>query len=144
MTRYTLAYAVVLGAFALESPRAPAPACLRGHLSVEQEYRESWAVFVGQVLQSREVPEAPPNWLGGTRYIVHVTRTFRGSPPSYLDLFSENSSGRFPMDSGALYLLFAYRDLGRTAIDNCGNSGLLSKTTAILDTVRTLRDRDPE
>ena len=141
-TQRLLPSALILGVFLL-SPRFPRTArpvaCLQGHPSVKREYRGSWAVFVGRVVSSRILPEAPPNWLDGTVYTVQVSTVFRGHPPRQLDLFSENSSGRFPMDSRGKYVLFTYRTLGRTAIDNCGNSRPLFGADAVLDTLRTLR-----
>src|SRR6266404_2204892 len=110
--------------------------CLEGHPSVRREYRESWAVFVGKVKSSRETPEAPLDWLDGTLYTVQVAQIFRGSPPKQIDLFSEHSTGRFEMDSAVAYLLFVNRMLGRTVVDNCGNSRLLSEADAVLDTIR--------
>ena len=114
-------------------------ACLEGHPSVQKEYLNSWAVFVGRVISVHNTPETPPDWLDGTTYGVQVTTIFRGNLPKTIDIFSENSSGRFVMDSDAEYLLFAYRALGRTAIDNCGNSRLLSHADAVLDTLHHLQ-----
>jgi len=115
------------------------PVCLEGHPSVRQEYAKSWAVFTGRVLSAREVPPtADDRWLNGTMYTVGVRRVMRGTPPTRLDVFSENSSGRFPMDRGVVYLLFVYHDLGRYAVDNCGNSAPLSQAGAALDTLRLL------
>src|SRR5690348_15937531 len=93
---------------------------VNGHPSTEQEYRESDFVFVGRVVAARSVPEG--KLLNeGTRYTVRVTEVFRGHPARTLSVFSENSSGRFPMDIGGSYLVFLSREphLPLT-IDNCG------------------------
>ncbi|HET7024703.1 MAG TPA: hypothetical protein VFI39_05820 [Gemmatimonadales bacterium] len=95
------------------------------------------AVVEGRVLASRP-DSATKEWLDGTTYIVRVERRFRGALPKHLELFSENSSGRFPMDSGAVYLLFISRAFGRLVVDNCGNSGLLSTSAPALSIVERL------
>jgi hypothetical protein len=54
-------------------------------------------------------------------------------------VFSENSSGRFPMQRSERYLLFISRDVeDQLVIDNCGNSGRLSEKAEALRAVRTL------
>lgn len=63
----------------------------------------------------------------GAYYDVQVLRVFKGMPEGRLRLFSDNSSGRFPMDIGADYLLFIGNDtfdvIGQQLdVDNCGNS----------------------
>lgn len=121
---------------ALGGPRSH-PACLMGHPSIEKEFAQSVAVVEGRVMASR-ADSATKEWLDGTTYIVRVERRFRGPLPGRIELFSENSSGRFPMDSGAVYLLFIYRDFGRLAVDNCGNSGLLSTSAPALSVVERL------
>jgi len=126
-------------------PRAPllvhgrdALWCGRGHPSVSVEFHTSVAVFMGQVVDSA-ADSASKDWLDGTTYTVQVDEQLRGSLPSMVKLFSENSSGRFPMQIGGKYLLFIYQLLGRFAVDNCGNSGLLSDRAAVMKTVRELR-----
>ncbi len=122
----------------LMSPPTHAPVCLEGHLSVEKEYYRSYGVFIGQVLAERAVSESN-DYLEGTAYSVSVDEVLHGHLPATIELFSENSSGRFPMDVGSRYLLFVYRALGRTMVDNCGNSGLLAETTTVLKTIRRLQ-----
>jgi hypothetical protein len=61
--------------------------------------------------------------------------------PKTIRLFSENSSGRFQMQVGETYLLFAYDALGRTAIDNCGNSGLVHDRAYELGAVRSMNSK---
>ena len=119
-------------------PVEPASVCLEGHPSVEKEYRRSFAVVIGHAVAERAVSESK-NYLDGTTYSVRVDEVLRGHPPDTLDVFSENSSGRFPMDVGSKYLLFLYRALDRTVVDNCGNSGLLSESASALETIRGLQ-----
>src|SRR5689334_1758249 len=88
----------------------PEPAfavCLNGNPSIEQEYRDSSAVFTGHVVSAKDVPDfAEPGFLAGTRYVVRVTKVFKGRPGRTITLFTEYSSGRFPMGVGADYLVF--------------------------------------
>ena len=111
--------------------------CLEGRLSVEREYNKSSGVLIGRVIGSRAVPESR-GYLEGTVYSVRVEESLHGELPDTVEVFSENTSGRFPLDLGTRYLLFVYTNLGRTMIDNCGNSGPVSSTTEGLKRVRRL------
>ncbi|SRR6266700_4767293 len=124
-------------AFIVVPPSKLALVCLEGHPSVQREYKGSFGVVIGHAVAERAVPESK-GYLDGTAYSVRVDEVLRGKLPDSIEVFSENTSGRFPMDVGSKYLLFLYRVLGRTVVDNCGNSGLLSATGAVLDTVRRL------
>jgi hypothetical protein len=70
----------------------------------------------------------------------------KGERLSTVTLYSENSSGRFPMEVGVSYVIFAsegtfeFRASPEFAIDNCGNSGSLRepKAQASLEQVRRL------
>jgi hypothetical protein len=89
-------------------------ACLNGHPTVQIEYRLRNSVFVGTV-RSEHNESAEEKYFdqNGVRYTVRVDEVLRGRPPKTVLLFSENSSGRFPMQVGTKYLLFVYRDHGR-------------------------------
>lgn len=54
---------------------------------------------------------------------MKVEAVYRGDVSGSLVIFSENSSGRFPMEPHIPYVLFIYREAGRLMVDNCGNSG---------------------
>jgi hypothetical protein len=105
--------------------------------AVEPEFKTSAIVFVGKVTSAKEVPSRV-GLIRGTFYSVKVAQTLKGNPSNRVELYSENSSGRFPMRIGVQYLVFA--DYGifeaisgkRLAINNCGNSAPLSKALAIL------------
>jgi hypothetical protein len=131
LTGLTLALSILL-------PIDHAPVCLHGHPSAEKEYQQSYGVLIGHVVAAGAVLESK-DYLDGTAYSVRVNEVLRGHLPDTLEVFSENSSGRFPMDVGSKYLLFLYRALDRTVVDNCGNSGLLSETASVLKTVRRLQ-----
>ena len=123
-------------------PSRPALAvCLNGHPSVEQEYQQSDLVFVGRVTAANEVPETKP-FYEGTRYTIQVKKIFRGLPGHTLTVFSENSSGRFPMNIGADYLVFLSPRAGEPAmVDSCGNSGRVADAALAISTVRQLSKR---
>jgi hypothetical protein len=115
-------------------------ACLTGHPTVQAEYRLRNSVFVGTVIsEHNESAEEKYFDQDGVTYTVKVDEVLRGRPPKTVLLFSENSSGRFPMQVGTKYLLFVYRDHGRTMVDNCGNSEIFSGTSPVLRAVRKLK-----
>jgi hypothetical protein len=100
---------------------------LNGHPSVAEEYRVAKAVVVATVLARQLVPSVEDDSYDGTMYRIRVDRRFRGSLGDEAEIFSENSSGRFPVTVGARYLLFIHTGSGRMQVDYCGNSGLLSE-----------------
>lgn len=101
--------------------------CLNGHPSVAEEYKSAKAVVVATVLAERLIPSPDNEFYDGTLYRVRVDKVFRGNLGDEIEIFSENSSGRFPMTVGAKYLLFTHMVSGQMQVDYCGNSGLFSK-----------------
>ncbi len=86
-------------------------------------------MITARVLNAKLVPSANDGYfLDGTIYGVEMRKGYKGNPGDALSVFSENSSGRFPMQIGREYLLFLYRDHGRYQVDNCGNSDELPKS----------------
>jgi hypothetical protein len=114
--------------------------CGRVRPTVGDEYKASDAVVVGTVLRAIRVP-VTRDYQDGTTYVVRVNENLKGKPPAQLRLFSENSAARFPMRIGGKYLLFIDH-LDRSAISNCGNSGLVTQRAKALATVRRLRRVD--
>ncbi len=112
-------------------------ACVLSDYSVRAELDRSSAVIVGTVVSERATGETK-NFLEGMTYTVRVDETLRGLVGKTVELFSENSSGRFPMEKGKTYLLFIYQAIDRLAADNCGNSGLLTEKKSVLASVRQL------
>lgn len=110
--------------------------CGRVRPSVRDEFKASDAVVVGTVLRAIAVP-VTRDYQDGTTYVVRVNERLKGKPPAQLRLFSENSAARFPMRVGGKYLLFIDH-LDRSAIGNCGNSGLVTQRAKALATVRRL------
>jgi len=106
---------------------AGSAACLNGYPSVRREYTESKFVLIGKVVKKRTVPgSADGYFLEGDTYRVVPTHVYKGNIKGLLELFSENSSGRFPMLLNKEYLLFLYAEHGRLRVSNCGNSDLIS------------------
>ena len=112
--------------------------------TIEQEFKTSALVFVGRVSSAREVRVRSLAVSGGTFYSVKVAQALKGSPSKTVELYSENSSGRFPMQIGEQYLVFA--DYGvfegirgrKLAINNCGNSAPLAKAQKALAVLHAL------
>jgi hypothetical protein len=67
---------------------------------------------------------------------LEVQKSFRGPENGTVKVFTEDSSGGFPLEVGKDYLLFAQDVGGRLTITNCGNSSLLVDAR---DRVRQLR-----
>lgn len=126
--------AITAIAFLVTSSIATA-VCLKGHRSITEEYAETENIITGKVIKEKDIPEAD-NYEKGTNYTVEIQEVIKGNLINSVIIFSENSSGRFPMLVGETYILFVYYNVGRYQIDNCGNSGLLSEKR---DTIQTLR-----
>src|SRR2546429_2325729 len=126
--RATLAL-VLLAVFGLRGTAMAA--CLADDYSVRAEYDRSAAVVTAQVVSQRSVAESEGHY-DGVVYIVNLEKVYRGAIHGLVDVFSVNSSGRFPMQLHRRYVLFVYRDSGRLMVDNCGNSGLMTEKTEVL------------
>ena len=120
----------------------------RRRLGVEEEYTNSKCVFVGKVVSSKRIMDKDGS-IQGTLYVVRVEELLKGSPPEDVQIYDENSSGRFPMRASRKYLLFAYEDTFEgvagfcLAINNCGNSGTLSRAKKELVMVGELKKAQP-
>jgi len=99
-------------------------ACPNGYPTISEEYGNSVMLLIGRVVAHAATP-AEGDFFDGDTYTVIPLRVLKGHPGSKVDLFSENSSGRFPMHMKREYLLFIYQDGGRLMVDNCGNSDLM-------------------
>ena len=131
---------IITAIFILLVSSTASAACLKGNPSVEQEYADSQSVFIGKVIENKHIAESR-DYYDGDEYILQVQEVLKGKPSNRIAIFSENSSGRFLITPGSTYLLFAYVELGRFQINNCGNSGLLSDKKDAVDAVRTLKQR---
>jgi hypothetical protein len=121
---------------------AASAACVNGYPTVKQEYASSKFVLIGRVAGDHKSPgpagSSDNDFLDGDTYRVIPTGTFKGQPSGPIEIFSENSSGRFPMQVKAAYLIFIYEDSGRLIVDNCGNSGLVSRSGKAIQEVTAL------
>lgn len=129
---------LVFAAALLFFPRPAFCFCSEPKPSVLCEYLNSDAVFVGKVVSLRAVtPRGQEN--DGWLYTLRVEELFRGPKSETIDVFTENSSGRYPLDNGKEYLLFATKVDGRFEIYNCGNNALLSEGSARIRELRTIQ-----
>jgi len=125
---------VVLFACAARVPGyCPVPA-----LRANGEFFKSDVIVVGTVLTVREV-SASGDDPGGWYYGLQINETFRGTARERFTVYTENSSGRFPLRQGETYLLFARWENGRYEIGNCGNSELLSRATKSIQILKNLK-----
>jgi len=110
-------------------------------LPVETEWAEDPLIVDGSVASSAEVMGAD-GFLARTIYEVRVARAFRGVAPSRVAVYSENDSGRFPMQRGESYVLFLSRwEDGHYHVDSCGNSRSIARAGAIIRQLRVLARR---
>src|SRR5438552_6581233 len=89
-------------------PNTATAACLLDDYSVRGEYERSAAVLTGQVISERPVAESR-SYYDGVVYTVNVQAVYQGDIHGLVDIFSENSSGRFPMPPHGHYVLFVSR-----------------------------------
>ena len=112
--------------------------CFAPPLEVSDEYFVSPLVVEAEVLSSRDVTDPTDrDSITGTFYRIRISRVYRGRPGDLKNVYSENSTGRFPMLLKHRYVLFLNRDPDHHwTVDHCGNSRLLPQGN---DTVRQLR-----
>ena len=112
--------------------------------TVAEEFSHSFIVLVGKVVAEEKVNAAGEDYFDGVNYKLTVSEVLRGENIKSITLFSENSSGRFPMTVGKSYLVFASVEHGLLpgypvlAVSSCGNSGLLSESRPKLQEARRL------
>jgi len=112
--------------------------CFKGDVSVDPsqgpvspwdvEFRQSQVVLIGTVGSERNIPDPdnPGSWTG-TVYKLRVNTLLKGTVGHSVQVFSENSSGRFPLTVGSRYVLFLrYDSKGKYWVaDPCGNAAKL-------------------
>ncbi len=101
--------------------------CRSNHLTISDELHSQGETIVGTVQGAQNAADSSFH-LDGVNYVVKVDRVLHGKllGSDTVTIFSENSPEKFPMQVGKQYLLFVHLDYNRYAVDNCGNSGLLS------------------
>lgn len=103
--------------------------CLDGRaLSVQEEAKSSAAVITGILEQERILSEdnVDPDGVTTVFYMIKVVSYLKGTAKNVVNVRSENTSSRFPLDAKVEYILFLKPDRDDFFIDNCGNSGVLS------------------
>ena len=115
--------------------------CISGHIPVDREYQQSTFVIKGMPVSQVHVDETPDGYfLDGTDSEIRVLKVFKGSPKQLTRVFSENSSGRFPLAVDIPYILFVHEVHGRLVVDNCGNSIRSSDAQTLVSKLETLAD----
>lgn len=117
--------------------------CLEPHPSVACEFLNSDAVFTGKVISVRPVEDQgyPTGWY----YRLKVLTLFRGPQKKVIEVYTGNDSGRYPLDLGKQYLLFASReygpapDNGDLAIGNCDDNAPLYEAGKLISEIKKLQ-----
>ena len=130
---------IVSLAFAAVSVATCMGQCQGDRLTVSQELHDAGAAIVGTVYAAAPVPDSSFH-MDGVNYVVHIDRLLKGRIVStdQVNIFSENSPTKFPMQVGKQYVLFVHRNYNTYEVDNCGNSGLLQASN--IENIRQLRE----
>jgi hypothetical protein len=131
---------LIVSAFAVFVGSASA-FCPEPKQQVSSEFFTSDAVFTGTVQTERTVPEKGSTYDGWV-YRLRIREKFRGSVRDTTEVFTEHTSGRFPLVVGETYLLFAYMDDGQLTITNCGNSGFLLQINDLIPQIRKIKSSE--
>jgi hypothetical protein len=116
------------------------------HPDLPAELKKSDPVITAVVESQRSVSSPDdPQGVEETIYTVRVLHVFKGRPDGLLEISSENTSSRFPMEVGKEYLLFVrWSWEGEFYVDSCGNSGLLKDSKAEIEELgKILNGRSP-
>jgi len=134
----------LLLATVLAMPFKTQAVCLSRDYSLRTEYVGASAVVIAEALSEQIVPDPDdPVGFAATLYKVRIDESIRGSLHGVVELYSENSSGRFPLEIGKKYILFIYTDQGVLEVDNCGNSGPLNEKKEVVAAARELAKSVP-
>src|ERR1700678_2291834 len=90
------------------STGAPAFAWDWYHPCVETEFKESNLVCTGKLVSTRDVIDRN-GFISGTFFSIQVGEMLKGVPSKAVELYCDNDSGRFIMDVGTSYLIFAFK-----------------------------------
>jgi hypothetical protein len=102
-------------------------------IPLDEEINAAPKIAIVQVLKEKALSEDVSDPIGVTAYLytARVLRQLKGAPLKVMKLYSENTSGGYPMDVGEKYLLFISED-EHLWIDNCGHSAPLWQSSATL------------
>jgi hypothetical protein len=111
--------------------------------TIESEFRRAESVLIGEMISERpdKGVERNGNWLDGTFYRLRVKQLLRGKPISFIELYSENSSGRYHMEHGTSYLVFASLCQGRYYAYAKGNTQPHATATTALKRIKHIKNR---
>jgi hypothetical protein len=126
MTIRVRSHVTTLAIFCLFSSLPTKAVCPQPHPRICAEYFHSDVVFTGTVTSVRNAPKGvtdPEGWF----YRLKVTKSYRGPAQGFIEVFTGNDSGGFPLEKGHSYLLFGYKAERVLTIDNCGDSAELSE-----------------
>ena len=104
------------------------------HIPLAKEIQAAHTVAIGTVVSKVDVTSG--GFVEATVYRFAVEETLRGKHHTQIELSSENTSGRFPMDIGSRYLAFVSKDRGTFYVSNCGSSGKLPEYSQTVEAVR--------
>jgi len=78
--------------------------CPDYHQTIQSQFKESTSIFIGKVMSEKTVErDGIENFI----YRVEASRYFKGdSSKKVIEVVTENSSGRFPIEIGKTYVLF--------------------------------------
>jgi len=106
------------------------------------EFFKADEVFTGTIISAQymedHIPEPYPDPQPGWHYRLKVLKNFRGPARGTVDVYTENTSGRFPLDLDKSYLLFAYKSGSILQVYGCLNSVELTDAGTALAEIRRL------
>lgn len=110
--------------------------CFQPHPTVQCDFLDSDAVFIGKVTRVRAI--TADGFTDGWYYDLHVIRLFRGPSTDVIEVYTGNDSGRYPLEVAKEYLIFASINEGKLTIGNCDDSAPLSQANAIIRQIQKL------
>jgi hypothetical protein len=123
--------------------------CSEPKIRVDDEFFVSELVFSGTIVADRKVGLASDGAYDGHDFSWRINEVYRGAVRAgeLVHTYSSDDSARFPWDAedghqvGRRFLIFTFPDSehkGQLAVDDCGNSALLSKAARTIAEIRTL------
>jgi hypothetical protein len=119
----------------LGGPFSASAVCPEHHPAACAEFFHSSAVFSGTVISANKQAKVSDVLDAGWVYRLKVKKLYRGSSRSVIQVFTEDASERFPLETGHTYLLFAHAFPGGLEIDSCGNSIALAQARTSIDRI---------
>jgi hypothetical protein len=99
------------------------------------EFFGSDEVFSGVVVSERDWYPPDSDLDGRTYYKLKVETVYRGTSQEFIEVYSENNSGRLTLEVGHEYLLFARANAGQLQIWCGGNSGELKDSSGTVSEI---------